>query len=206
MLDMCMTTFETILLKKGFKFIAGVDEVGRGSLAGPIVASAIILDPKKIGPLKDRIKDSKQLTPRIRESLFIEIMDAALSVCTSYIPHHTIDKKGLTYANKKALKDASTGLQLKPDYILCDAFVIHDLPVPSIGLIKGDNVSVSVAAASIVAKVTRDNMMERFDRLYPGYSFESNKGYSSRAHWSALNEKGPCPIHRLSYKGVAAGA
>lgn len=201
-----MTTFENILLKKGFKYIAGVDEVGRGSLAGPIVASAIILDPKKINQLKDRVKDSKQLTPRIRESLYLEIMNAALSVSLSFIPHHTIDKKGLSYANKKALREASMGLHIKPDYVLCDAFVIHELPVPTLGLIKGDNVSISVAAASIIAKVTRDKMMDRFDRMYPGYSFESNKGYSSKAHWSALSEHGPCPIHRLSYNGVAAGA
>lgn len=201
-----MITFENILLKKGFKYIAGVDEVGRGSLAGPIVASAIILDPKKIGYLKDKVKDSKQLTPRVREALYSEIMTSALSVSLSFVPHHTIDKKGLSYANKKALRDASLGLHIKPDYVLCDAFVIHELPVPTLGLIKGDNVSISVAAASIVAKVTRDKMMERFGLMYPGYSFESNKGYSCKAHWSALNEHGPCPIHRLSYKGVAAGA
>lgn len=198
-----MMTFENVLLKNGFERIAGVDEVGRGSLAGPILAAAIILDSRKLDFLKDRVKDSKLLTPQKRESLYLDILKCSLSVSFNFVPHHTIDKMGLTYANKKALVGAVRGLHIIPDYILCDAFVIQERPIPTLGLIKGDRVSISVAAASIVAKVVRDDMMRRFDSMYPGYNFKNNKGYSSKLHWTTLREKGPCPIHRLSYKGVS---
>lgn len=176
--------------------ICGIDEVGRGPLAGPVVACAVIL-PKNTDILS--INDSKQLSEKKREELFVEIMSKAVSVGTGCISHDVIDKVNILQATFLAMKQAVENLSAEPDILLVDAVHIPDVPYRQVGIVKGDARSVSIAAASIVAKVTRDHMMQEYDRLYPGYGFAANKGYGSEAHMKALAEKGPCPIHRKTF-------
>ena len=189
-----MTEFER---KYGeLSVICGIDEVGRGPLAGPVVACAVIL-PKDCNILY--LNDSKQLTEKKREELYSEITKKAAAVSTGCVPHDVIDKINILRATYLAMKQAVDGLGVRPDLLLVDAVHIPDIPYRQVGIIKGDARSVSIAAASIVAKVTRDHMMNEFDRLYPEYGFASNKGYGSEAHLKALKEFGPCPIHRRSF-------
>ncbi len=176
--------------------ICGIDEVGRGPLAGPVVACAVIL-PKECNILY--LNDSKQLTPKKREELYDEIRQKAAAVSVGCVSHEVIDEKNILRATQLAMKQAVEGLAVTPDLLLVDAVQIPDVSCRQIGIIKGDARSISIAAASIVAKVTRDRMMCEFDRLYPGYEFASNKGYGSETHIKALNERGPCPIHRRSF-------
>jgi ribonuclease HII len=199
-----MYSYEKKLIDQGFNLIAGVDEVGRGSLAGPIAAAAVIIDAGKVHLLKE-VKDSKLLTEGKRERLFELITGSAICFNTALLSHEFIDDKGLTSANKTVIKNAVSGLDVKPDYILCDAFDV-DFNLPALGLIKGDRISLSIAAASIIAKVTRDRLMVKIHSRYPQYKFHENKGYSSDAHWKALREHGPSPVHRLSFNGVAQPA
>ena len=176
--------------------ICGIDEVGRGPLAGPVVASAVIL-PRDCGILY--LNDSKQLSEKKREELFVQIMEQAVAVGTGCVSHEVIDEVNILQATYLAMKQAIENLSVQPDMLLVDAVHIPDVPYRQVGIVKGDARSISIAAASIVAKVTRDHMMEAYDTIYPGYGFASNKGYGSEEHLKALKTIGACPIHRRSF-------
>jgi ribonuclease HII len=188
---------ERKLWKKGFNLIAGVDEAGRGPLAGPVVAAAVIL-PKDIS-LKG-LNDSKQLSPNVRERLFDEIQAKAISIGLGQISHKVIDQINIWQANLLAMKQAVNNLLTLPDYLLIDGKRHRiAIDVPQEGITGGDAKSPSIAAASIVAKVTRDRMMLGYHLRYPGYRFDLHKGYGTRRHFRALRKLGPCPIHRKTF-------
>ncbi|MCD8249256.1 MAG: ribonuclease HII [Lachnospiraceae bacterium] len=176
--------------------VCGIDEVGRGPLAGPVVAGAVIL-PADCQILY--LNDSKKLTPRRRELLYDEIMEKAVSVGLGVVSQERIDEINILQATYEAMREAVVKLDPAPDVLLNDAVTIPDLPQRQVPIIKGDAKSLSIAAASVVAKVTRDRMMEALDEKYPGYFFASNKGYGSAANIAALKELGPCPLHRRSF-------
>lgn len=183
----------------GYEYVAGADEVGRGSLAGPLYAAAVILPPDVDIP---GLRDSKMCTKKQRERLAGEIKDAAVAYSIVKVTHSAIDQKGLNPSNLKALRRAITSLDVSPEYALVDCFRLKRMPCPSLGVKKADAVSKSVAAASIIAKVERDAAMRRYHRRFPKYGFATNAGYGTRAHWNALIEYGPSPVHRLSFYGV----
>ena len=196
-----MSEMETSLYREGhegreIRYIAGVDEVGRGPLAGPVVAAAVIL-PENFDLLG--VNDSKKLTEKRREELFGKIMDTALSVGIGMRDHLRIDEVNILNATKEAMADAVSHLSLTPDILMIDALTLEGVRIPQIGIVKGDSRSVSIAAASIVAKVTRDRMMVEWAEDYPGYAFEKNKGYGTKAHYEGLDRQGPCAIHRRSF-------
>lgn len=178
------------------EFICGVDEVGRGPLAGPVVAGAVIL-PKDVQILY--LNDSKQLRAAKREELYEEIYEKAIAVGIGMADVDVIDSINILNADYEAMKIAIGNLSVKPDLLLNDAVHIPEILIPQVSIIKGDTKSVSIAAASIVAKVTRDRMMVAYDEIYPEYGFASNKGYGSAAHIAALKEFGPCSIHRKTF-------
>jgi ribonuclease HII len=190
---------EARLADRGFTRIAGADEVGRGALAGPLVAAAVILPPDADLP---GLKDSKLCTPLQRARLADRIRAVALAVSVVRVQPWRIDRVGLQRSNLEALRRALKGLVETPDYALLDCFPLARLPFPALGVKKGDVVSRSVAAASIIAKVHRDRAMRRYHRRYPGYGFATNVGYGTRQHWGALKRLGPSAIHRLSFYGV----
>ena len=177
-------------------FICGIDEVGRGPLAGPVYAAAVVL-PKDSKILY--LNDSKKLTAKKREELYDVIMKEAVSVGIGFRSPERIDEINILQATYEAMRDAVGNLSVKPDVLLNDAVTIPGLPMKQVPIIKGDAKSVSIAAASIIAKVTRDRLMEEYDKKYPGYDFASNKGYGSESHIRALKEIGPCEIHRRSF-------
>ena len=178
--------------------ICGIDEVGRGPLAGPVVAGAVIL-PKNCEILY--LNDSKQLTAKKRDELYDVIMREAVAVGIGYASPARIDEINILQATYEAMREAISKLSVKPDVLLNDAVKIPQVDIRQVPIIKGDAKSVSIAAASIVAKVTRDRLMEEYDKVLPGYGFASNKGYGSAEHIAALKEIGPSPIHRQSFIG-----
>lgn len=179
-----------------YSHICGIDEVGRGPLAGPVVAAAVIL-PKDCNLLY--INDSKQLSEQKREELYEQIMAQAVSVGIGVVSHERIDEINILQATYEAMRQAVGKLNVVPDLLLNDAVTIPELPMKQVPIIKGDAKSISIAAASIVAKVTRDHMMVELDKFYPHYGFAGNKGYGSAAHIQALKEFGPCRIHRRTF-------
>ncbi|MCI5944034.1 MAG: ribonuclease HII [Eubacterium sp.] len=179
-----------------YSFICGIDEVGRGPLAGPVVAGAVIL-PKDSRILY--INDSKKLSAAKREELFEIIKKEAVSVGIGLVPHTVIDEINILQATYEAMRKAIASLPVTPDLLLNDAVTIPGVDIRQVPLIKGDAKSISIGAASIMAKVYRDRMMEEYDKMYPGYGFASNKGYGSSEHIRALKEMGPSPIHRMSF-------
>ena len=177
-------------------YLCGIDEVGRGPLAGPVVACAVIL------PQDSRIlylNDSKKLSASKREELYDVIMREAVSVGIGMRSPERIDEINILQATYEAMREAVSKLEVVPQLLLNDAVTIPQITIPQVPIIKGDAKSVSIAAASIVAKVTRDRMMEEYDKVFPGYDFASNKGYGSKEHIEALHRLGPCPIHRCSF-------
>lgn len=182
--------------REDFPLIAGVDEVGRGPFAGPIVTAAVILPPEWILP---GLNDSKKVPERKREELSAEILKHAVGVSFGENSPKAIDEMGIARADTDAMRKAVLGLSPQPDLVLTDAFPIDGLPMKQIPIIKGDAKSVSIAAASIVAKVKRDRYMLEMNREYPGYHFERNKGYGTADHIEALKQLGPCPIHRRTF-------
>lgn len=190
---------EDRLAAAGFQRIAGTDEVGRGALAGPLFAAAVILPPDAS---IDGLRDSKMCTRLQRERLAERIEELALAISVVRVQHHKIDRAGLQRCNLEALRRAVRTLEVEPDYVLVDRFRLRRLPYPSLGVIKADAVARSVAAASIIAKVHRDAAMRRYHRKHPEYGFASNAGYGTRHHWAALQRHGPSPIHRRSFFGV----
>ncbi|MBQ5561072.1 MAG: ribonuclease HII [Lachnospiraceae bacterium] len=179
-----------------YSYICGIDEVGRGPLAGPVVACAVIL-PKDETILY--LNDSKQLSAAKREELYKVIMEKAVGVGIGVVSPETIDEINILQATYEAMRIAISKLPVKPDLLLNDAVTIPGVDIKQVGIVKGDARSVSIAAASIVAKVTRDQMMVEYDKVYPEYHFASNKGYGSKVHTDALKEIGPCPIHRRTF-------
>ena len=177
-------------------WICGIDEVGRGPLCGPVVASAVIL-PKDCQILY--LNDSKKLSEKKREELYDVIMEQAIAVGLGMATPERIDEINILQATYEAMRQAINSLKVKPAVLLNDAVTIPEVEIPQIPIIKGDAKSVSIAAASIIAKVTRDRMMVEFDRMYPGYDLASNKGYGTKVHMEALRTVGPCEIHRKTF-------
>ena len=181
---------------ESFGYICGIDEVGRGPLAGPVVAGAVIL-PKDCDILY--INDSKKLSEKKREELYDVIMEKAIAVGIGFASHIRIDEINILQATYEAMREAISKLSVKPDILLNDAVTIPGVDIKQVPIIKGDAKSISIGAASIIAKVKRDRLMVEYDSKYPGYGFASNKGYGSAAHIAAIKEIGPCDIHRRSF-------
>ena len=198
-----LARYERSLRDQGFSRIAGVDEAGRGALAGPLLAAAVILPD---GFDAQGIRDSKQLTAKQREEAYERICAGAVSYVICKVEPAVIDSRGLHRSNVALLRRAVRALDLAPDYALTDGFPVPRMPCPSLSIKKGDAVTVSVAAASILAKVTRDAIMRRMHKRFPAFGFDRNKGYGSAEHLAALAEHGPTPIHRLSFQGVGQTA
>lgn len=177
-------------------YICGIDEVGRGPLAGPVVACAVIL-PKNSRILY--LNDSKKLSEKKREMLYEEIMEHAVATGIGMVSPARIDEINILQATYEAMRMAISQLKVKPDVLLNDAVTIPGVDIPQVPIIKGDAKSVSIAAASIIAKVTRDRLMKEYDQVIPGYDFASNKGYGTKAHLAGLKELGPSPIHRMTF-------
>ena len=193
-----MQYYERLAYKEGASFIAGVDEVGRGPLAGPVVAAAVIL-PKDIEDLG--FDDSKKLSASKREEIYRLIQEKAIAIGIGIVDADIIDQVNIYQASRLAMQQAVSELKIQPDYLLIDAMKI-DVNTPQIGIIKGDAKSISIAAASIVAKQVRDQMMKEFDELYHGYDFSNNAGYGTPKHLEGLNIKGICPIHRKTFAPI----
>lgn len=192
-------TFENECRANGYKLIAGVDEVGRGPLAGPVVVASVIL-PKNF--FIEKINDSKKLSEATREKIYDIIMENAIAVNRAIIDEKTIDRVNIYQAAMNGMYEAIYGLNPKPDAVLIDAMPLESLDIYHQSIIKGDAKSASIAAASIVAKVERDRMMNEFDKIYPQYGFAKNKGYGTSEHLEALRKYGPCEIHRKSFEPI----
>jgi ribonuclease HII len=192
---------EMTLYAEGYRHIAGLDEAGRGSWAGPVVAGAVILPLARpdLSQELDGVRDSKQLTPRQRERLYPIIESTALAVGVGIVPPEKIDELGIVPATRQAMSLAIAQLDSPPDFLLIDFINLPGLSIPQKSITSGDALSLSIAAASIVAKVSRDRLMVELDARYPGYGFARHKGYGTRQHREALFRLGPSPIHRLSY-------
>lgn len=193
-----MQYYEKLAYQEGASFIAGVDEVGRGPLAGPVVAAAVIL-PKNIEDLG--FDDSKKLSASKREEIYRLIQEKAIAIGIGIVDADIIDQVNIYQASRLAMQQAVSELKIQPDYLLIDAMKI-DVNTPQIGIIKGDAKSISIAAASIVAKQVRDQLMQEFDELYPGYDFANNAGYGTPKHLEGLKSKGICPIHRKTFAPI----
>jgi ribonuclease HII len=192
--------YETKAVDEGYGNIAGVDEAGRGPLAGPVVAAAVIF-PANID-IED-LDDSKKLSPKKREELFPIIQGSAIAYGVAVVDREVIDKINILQASRLAMKQAVEQLQPVPDLLLIDGNQKIDSTLDQWAIVKGDSKSVSIAAASVLAKVTRDRIMEDYHKLYPQYEFHRHKGYGTKLHRTLIEEHGPCPIHRNTFKGVS---
>lgn len=193
---------ERALRRRGFVHVAGADEAGRGACAGPLVAAAAVLPAGRRGEI-DELSDSKLLTPLARERVYEQVVARALAYSVVTVPPAEVDSRGLHVCNLAAMRRALAGLAVRPDYVLTDGFPVDGLDAPGLAVWKGDQVAACVAAASVLAKVTRDRIMVELDQRYPGYGFAEHKGYATPEHSSALDRFGPCAIHRFSYANVA---
>ena len=191
-----MSVYEKEAMAHGFAYIAGMDEAGRGPLAGPVVAACVILDPEK--PVLG-VNDSKKLSSKRRQELKLEIEEKAIAVGVGIIDEKRIDEINILNATKEAMRMAVSQLKVEPDLVLIDAVHLDGIAMEQRSIIKGDALSVSIAAASIIAKETRDAIMVEMDEQYPGYGFAGHKGYGTAQHIQAIKELGPCPIHRRSF-------
>ncbi|CFY08406.1 Ribonuclease HII [Syntrophomonas zehnderi OL-4] len=191
--------FENQLYQEGYTYIAGIDEVGRGPLAGPVVAAAVILPPEFCLP---GVNDSKVLSEKKRQSLASQIKRFALSWAIGIVSPVVIDRDNILNATCEAMRLAGKALLPKPDFLLIDAVKIPDIDINQLAIIKGDTLSMSIACASIIAKTERDQIMKAYDLLYPNYGFARHKGYATREHLLALEAYGPCPIHRHSFEPI----
>ena len=194
---------EMRLWAQAYWLVAGVDEVGRGPLAGPVVAAAVILPPWRQASWLTEVRDSKELTPRQREVLAELIRREALAIGLGVVPPEVIDASGIIAATRLAMCQAVKSLPSPPDFLLIDALELPEAGVPYKSIVKGDGLSLSIACASIVAKAYRDRLMQELDARYPGYGFARNKGYATPEHLAALKRLRPCPIHRRSFEPVA---
>jgi ribonuclease HII len=197
--------YEVVLARAGFAPVAGLDEAGRGACAGPLVVAAVVLDPARIKRLHG-LADSKLLSPAAREDVYAEVLRWALDWHVVVIGADQIDAMGLHVCNVAGMRRAFAGLRTRPGYVLTDGFPVRGLSVPALAIWKGDQVTASVAAASVVAKVSRDRMMRDLHERYPLYGFDRHKGYVTDEHERALTEHGPSPVHRYSFVNVNRAA
>lgn len=195
--------YERALNRAGLSPVAGADEAGRGACAGPLVAAAVVLDPRR--PIKG-LDDSKALSAARRQVLHDEILERAVAVATAEVGHDECDRLGMHQADLHALRRSVARLEVPPAFVLTDGFAVDGLGVPGLGIWKGDKVAACVSAASIVAKVTRDAIMTAYDADYPEYGFAVHKGYCTALHQAALEEHGPCDIHRWCFDNVVRTA
>lgn len=193
-----MLSFEKECLNQGYRLIAGIDEVGRGPLAGPVVSAAVILDVNQ--PIYG-LDDSKKLNEKKRNELYEQIQKKALGIGIGVVSEEIIDEKNIYESTKLAMIAAIESLPIQPDFLLLDAMQLN-VAIPQKKIIKGDAKSVSIAAASIIAKVTRDQMMVEYDQMYPGYGFAQNAGYGTKEHLAGIELQGICPIHRKSFAPI----
>jgi ribonuclease HII len=199
--DCGLSSYERVLGRAGLAPVAGTDEAGRGACAGPLVVAAVVLKPARIASLTE-LDDSKALTEKARNVAYEQVMRAALDWSVVIISSADIDRLGLHVCNVAGMRRALAALASKPGFILTDGFPVRGLSAPTLAMWKGDQVAACVAAASVVAKVTRDAIMCKLDAEYPDYGFARHKGYSTRSHMNALAEHGPCPEHRRSFVNV----
>jgi len=196
----CGLFFEEQAWSDGFKLVAGIDEVGRGCLAGPVVAVACILDGSK--PLPKGLNDSKQVSPKQREEIAAELKEICVSYAVGLVEAADIDRINILEATKLAMRHAVADLSTGADFLLIDALNLKGLSIPQKAIIKGDSISASIAAASILAKTYRDDLMHSYDAKYPEYGFPEHVGYATKLHLDALKTYGPSPIHRRTFRGV----
>lgn len=194
---------EKLLRAQGYRLIAGVDEAGRGALMGPVVAAAVILPDIIKARWKNRVRDSKQLRPAEREYLYEYIMETSISVGTGAASHEVIDTVGIAKATRLAMIAAIEQLKPEPQYILIDYFRLPETSLPNKGVEDGDSLCFSIACASIIAKVNRDRIVVAMERDYPGYGFAGHKGYGTSEHLECLRRKGPCAVHRRTFRPVS---
>jgi ribonuclease HII len=197
--------YERALRRHGVEVIAGVDEAGRGACAGPLVAGAAILPPGKAGIIPG-LADSKLLTEKARERAYAQIVRRAVAWSVVVVSHDDCDRLGMHVANVEALRRAVAKLSVPPEYVLTDGFPVDGLGVPGLAVWKGDRVAACIAAASVLAKVTRDRIMTELDAEYPAYDFKTHKGYVTDVHSAALADHGPCPVHRMRFVNVRRAA
>lgn len=197
--------YERALRRAGLEPIAGVDEAGRGACAGPLVAAAVLLPEGRRGEVPE-LADSKLLTPKARERCYQQVVRRALAWSVVVIGPDECDRLGMHVANVEALRRALARLEVRPSYVLTDGFPVDGLEVPGLAVWKGDRVAACIAAASVIAKVTRDRMMVELHEEYPQYDFVTHKGYVTATHTAALEEHGPCPIHRRRFVNVRRAA
>jgi ribonuclease HII len=193
---------EAKLEAEGYRLIAGIDEVGRGALAGPVAAAAVILPNQLEATWLPSVRDSKQLTAARRQFLAQRIRERALGIGIGLVTHHTIDEQGIIMATRLAMRMAVEQLPHQPDFLLIDQMKLPNLSLPQKGIIRGDQLCLSIACASIVAKVVRDNLMVQLDSLCPGYGLARHKGYATREHLACLRRSGASPAHRKSFAPV----
>lgn len=189
--------YELDFWTKGIARVAGIDEAGRGPLAGPVVAAAVVFPP---GSWIDGVNDSKKLSPEQREELYELILQTASGIGIGMVTHDIIDQINILQATHRAMEEAIAKIEPSPQHLLVDGKAQHVFAIPFTAIVDGDERSFSIAAASIVAKVTRDRLMEDFDKQFPGYGFAQHKGYGTRQHYEALRKYGPCDIHRRSFR------
>jgi len=200
-----LAAYETVLARAGFAPVAGIDEAGRGACAGPLVVAAVVLDPASIRRMPG-LADSKLLSPQAREDAYAEVLRRAVDWHVVVIGSDQIDATGLHVCNVAGMRRAYAGLRTKPGYVLTDGFAVRGLGAPALAVWKGDRVTASVAAASVLAKVSRDRMMRDLHERYPHYGFDRHKGYVTDEHVRALAEHGPSPAHRYSFVNVGRAA
>ena len=193
---------EERLRAQGYRLIAGIDEAGRGPLAGPVVAAAVILPPEERPSWLSLVRDSKQLTQLRREAIFDCMVESGIAFGVGVVSHEVIDERGIAPATRLAMRYAIEKLSTRPDYLLIDYMRLPGVRIPQKGVVDGDSICVSIAAASIVAKVTRDRLMVELDGRYPGYGLAQHKGYGTPEHLEALQKLGPCHIHRKTFTPV----
>ena len=198
-----MKVIEQLLTAAGIAPIAGVDEAGRGACAGPLVIASVVLH-NPIAPELAPVRDSKELSESKRETIFDLIQNCAKAISIVVVPSEEVDSRGVHAANLDGMRRAVLGLNVEPEYVLTDGYAIEGLGVPNLAVWKGDQVVVSISAASIIAKVTRDRMMRELDLEFPEYGFAGHKGYITAGHTKALEKHGPTPHHRTSFSNIAA--
>jgi ribonuclease HII len=196
----CDLTFEKLAWEQGYQRIAGIDEVGRGALFGPVCAAAVVLEIG--GAIPQGIDDSKKLSAKKRLRLAEDIRAEAKDYSIAFVESSTIDQINILEATREAMRRAVGGLKERPDYLLCDGIIVTRLSIPQNYIVKGDALSLSIAAASILAKVERDRLIASLDLEYPGYDLKRNKGYGTSNHLDAIKCLGPTPFHRLTFRGV----
>ncbi|MCW2621564.1 MAG: ribonuclease [Frankiales bacterium] len=198
-------SYERVLQRCGFPRVAGADEAGRGACAGPLVVAAVVLPAGSRGEVPG-LADSKLLTERAREAAYVDVLARATAVSVVVVPPQEVDRCGLHVMNLRAMRQAVTRLDPAPSYVLTDGFPVPGMPAPALAMWKGDRLAACVAAASVVAKVTRDRMMVALAAEHPSYGFDIHKGYATPEHAAALKAYGPCPEHRFSYVNVRSAA